>query len=159
MTDEAILPGEMNKAEEARIRQAVEELQIEKRLAERKVVFDVNRLVDAPVRGCSAENAAKWKAVLSMKSVSSRYRLKAILVKNSWAQIAIGATHRTIKAFNLVKIPLILLWGPLIGWYRQCDIIFSDADLDFNVPMDYIVSKEHLNLLHVCGLYFFSASL
>lgn len=141
--DQFVLDIDLRKEEAIGL--AVDKLNIDQVLKSRKVVYDVNQFAHLPVRECSAERAAIWEEILKLYPISPELRLNG-----TWARVAIDATHRTIKAFRLARVPLILAWGTLLGWYRQCNIISGTSDIDLMVPIDYIVSEDHFRLLKVC---------
>ena len=119
-------------------------LRVSEVLAQRGVVFNVTQEEHLPARECPPENIARWKSQIAPKPV-----VHHVYVQSSWSSVALEAAHATIKAFKMAQIPLLLTWGTLLGWYRQCDIIENTGDVDFNVPMDYIVNQEHYLLLKV----------
>ena len=132
------------------IERRVGALHVEETLKARNLQFYVYQDFNYPVLSCNMSRLEQWRRNSKDYVITPYDRI--ILERNranNFAKHAIEAAHRTIKAFALAKVPLAIIGGTMLGWYRQCGIIEHTHDMDFAVIADHIVSMEHFDLLVV----------
>jgi hypothetical protein len=136
------------------IRKRVHRLNVESKLDALELPFNALRFVsDDSVLQCNYTRAEEWKRnIAALRELSEADA--DVLNKNkkdSFSKHAIEAVHRTLRAFELAKVPCLLSGGTLLGWYRECGIIAHTNDIDLSALADHIVSMEHFDLLMVCA--------
>ena len=128
----------------------MEAVHVEETLKVRNLLFYVNQDFNYPVQQCNMTRVKERSHGFGNRSlVPSARRIEKQNNAHNFAQHAIDATHRIIKAFRLAQVPIVIASGTLLGWYRECGIIAHTNDLDFAVVADHIVSLEHHDLLMV----------
>jgi hypothetical protein len=131
------------------IQRRVNAMNVEATLEARGLPFNLNHSPELPVLQCNMTRVDEWKRLTAnIKVVKHEERMKHNEMVN-FTTHAMEAVRRTIRAFRLAKVPLMLAGGTLLGWYRECGIIAHTEDLDFASISDHIVSMDHFNLLMV----------
>ena len=133
----------------AAIKASVKDLHLEQYFSRYPVVYNVSHFRHLPARSCNQSVVDTWKEWVRANPVKSNIDYLESNRKTNWTSYAKNAIHAAAKAFELVGIPLIASDGTALGWYRECGIIEHTGDIDFLVPVDYIVSQKHLELLKV----------
>ena len=138
--------------------QRVEALGIDSYLATHPPPYDVYTFAHLPTRQCNLSAVAEYQAFVkangqfvAFNEADKRYLDEALAANTrvDWRRHAIDTLHAVIQAFELVRVPLVVQHGTLLGWYRQCDMMAHTEDLDFFVPPGYITSMTHFELLQV----------
>ncbi len=145
----------INETKRAEIEAKVANLSIDTKLLENPPFIVAHGPSMYPVRQCNATYVEKYKDFARNNKPEEYLSLRAIHnlnshLKTGWQPHAREAVRRSIKAFQLARVPLILQAGTLLGWARMCDVMPHTEDIDFCIPQGYIVSQEHFALLVVC---------
>jgi hypothetical protein len=133
-----------------KIERRIPDMRIEETLRARDLPLNLNDSPEYPVLQCNVTRADEWKRLTANVTLAKNRRRLDYNRKRNFTMHAMEAARRTIRAFRLAKVPLLVVAGTTLGWYRECGITAHTEDIDFTSMSDHIVSMEHFHVLMVC---------
>ena len=137
----------------AQIEKEVALLDIDGYLERHPPVYDMRQHENMPLRSCNKTTMNIWSMGADTRVREGRLKERyEYNMQTNWTYYAQKAVLAASAAFELVRIPLVIIDGTSLGWYRECGIIEHTEDNDLFFSAEYIVSLEHLKLLQVCQI-------